>query len=91
MTSFLALATNLGPFSVLANSTPTALVTSPVWSNMIRVTWAWVATFRLGLLRTSGVRYADSAETRRPFELIYVTAIVEKEMDKSNAAVLTRL
>lgn len=85
-TSFLAVARNRGPCSEFANSTPIALGVSPAWLNRIRVTWAWMATDKFGLLRTFGVRYAVSAETRRPRELIKVTAslLVENKVYGQN-------
>lgn len=69
-TSFLARARYRVLFPAFANSTPTAFVATPLFSKIMRVTCAWIATLRFGLLRTCGVRYADSVDTRRPLELM---------------------
>ena len=47
-------------------STPIVRGLTAVVSNSTRVTFAFVATFKFGLARTSGVRYAISAVIRRP-------------------------
>ena len=66
MTSFLALASNLGPSREVVNSTPTARGSSPLLSKITLVTVAEVQTLKFGRLSTSGVRYEFSAVTRRP-------------------------
>ena len=74
-TSFFTRTQYFGPSRLRANSTPTAFFTSLVVSKRTLVTVEKMATFRLGRLRTSGVIYADSVVTRRPFLSIYVTKI----------------
>lgn len=63
-TSFFACATNRFPPSFRPNSTPIALGLAEVVSNRIFVTVACMATVKFFLARTSGVKYADSEDTR---------------------------
>ena len=56
-----------------ANSTATARGLDLVLSKMMRVALAFTATVKLGRESTSGVRYAESVDTRRPRESMYVT------------------
>ena len=73
-TSFLALTSYSSPFRSL-NCTPTARGALPsTVSSRTRVTCACVAIVRFDRASTSGVRYADSVVTRRPFESMNVTA-----------------
>jgi len=73
MTSFFARTQNRGLSLDEANSTPTARGLDPEVSKMIRVALAFTATVKLERESTSGVRYADSVDTRRPRESMYVT------------------
>lgn len=75
MTSFFAQAFHVFWPSTLPNSTPAALglpVAADV-SKRMRVAVALMATVRLGRASTSGVKYADSADTRLCLLSTYVT------------------
>jgi hypothetical protein len=73
ITSFFARTRKLGPSLVGANSTPTARGLDPEVSKVMRVALAFTATVKLERESTSGVRYAESVDTRRPRESTYVT------------------
>jgi len=73
MTSFFGRTQKRGLSLDEANSTPVARGLDPEVSNMIRVALAFTATVKLGRERTSGVRYAESMDTRRPLESMHVT------------------
>lgn len=73
ITSFFARTRKRGLSSDEANSTPMARGLDPEVSKMIRVALAFTATVKLGRESTSGVRYAESMDTRRPLESMNVT------------------
>jgi hypothetical protein len=73
MISFFECAVNLGPLLLFANSTPVAWTSFPTFLVTILVTVACKTTLRLGLAKTSFVRYADSDDTLMRFSSMYVT------------------
>lgn len=73
ITSLFECAVNLGPFLLFANSTPVAWTASPTFLVIILMTVACKTTLRLGLAKTSSVRYADSDDTLMRFSSMYVT------------------